>query len=294
MQIDLKKDVLPHFLGIASFYLLVLLYFSPIVFDGKMMFQGDILQWEGSAKEILEYRESTGEEALWTNRMFGGMPSYLISLESSGDITNLLIKIVTLGLPHPINALFMGMLGMYVFLLSLRVRTEIAIMGAWVFAFNTFNLLSLEAGHNAKIWAVCLIPMIFAGIQLAFGGRKLLGVAITAFALMLQLKFNHLQITYYTLIAVVIYGIGQLAYAVKVKELPAFAKTVGILLLGALLAVGANAGRLLPVLEYGKYSTRGTTNLEGTDTSGLDRDYAFHWSQGKLESLTLLVPNFYG
>ncbi|HLW20563.1 MAG TPA: hypothetical protein VKX33_09575, partial [Cyclobacteriaceae bacterium] len=82
MQIDLKKDVLPHFLGIASFYLLVLLYFSPIVFDGKMMFQGDILQWEGSAKEILEYRESTGEEALWTNRMFGGMPSYLISLES--------------------------------------------------------------------------------------------------------------------------------------------------------------------------------------------------------------------
>src|SRR5690606_40831529 len=80
MRIDLKKDILPHFLGIASFYLLVLLYFSPIVFDGKMMFQGDILQWEGSAKEILDYRESTGEEALWTNRMFGGMPSYLISL----------------------------------------------------------------------------------------------------------------------------------------------------------------------------------------------------------------------
>src|SRR5690554_7712638 len=239
MQIDLKKDVLPHFLGIASFYLLVLLYFSPIVFDGKMMFQGDILQWEGSAKEILEYRESTGEEALWTNRMFGGMPSYLISLESSGDITNLLIKIVTLGLPHPINALFMGMLGMYVFLLSLRVRTEIAIMGAWVFAFNTFNLISLEAGHNAKIWAICIIPLVLAGIHLAFEGKKILGLSITALALMLQLKFNHLQITYYTLLIVIIYGIGRLYHAFKDKRLPEFGKTVAILILGALLAVGA-------------------------------------------------------
>ena len=295
MQIDLKKDVLPHFLGIASFYLLVLLYFSPIVFDGKMMFQGDILQWEGSAKEILEYRESTGEEALWTNRMFGGMPSYLISLESSGDITNLLIKIVTFGLPHPINALFMGMLGMYVLLLSLRIRTEIAVMGAWVFSFNTFNLISLEAGHNAKIWAICLIPLIFAGIHLAFSGKKILGVALTAFALMLQLKFNHLQITYYTLIAVIIYGIGQLVFAIKEKQLPELLKTVGVLVIAALLAVGANAGRLLPVLEYGKYSTRGETHLDtGEASAGLDKEYAFRWSQGKLESLTLLVPNIYG
>jgi len=295
MQIDLKKDVLPHFLGIASFYLLVLLYFSPVVFDGKMMFQGDILQWEGSAKEILEYRESTGEQALWTNRMFGGMPSYLISLESSGDITNLLIKIVTLGLPHPINALFIGMLGMYLFLLSLRIRTEIAVMGGWVFAFNTFNLISLEAGHNAKIWAICLIPLIFAGIHLAFSGKKLLGVALTAFALMLQLKFNHLQITYYTLLSVIIYGIGQLAFAIKKKQIPELLKTVGVLLIAALLAVGASAGRLLPVLEYGKYSTRGETHLEtGDAATGLDKEYAFRWSQGKLESLTLLVPNFYG
>lgn len=294
MQINFKKDLLPHLLGIVSFYLLVLLYFSPILFEGKIMFQGDILQWEGSAKEILDYREDTGKEALWTNRMFGGMPAYLISMESSGDITNFLTKILTLGLPHPINALFIGMLGMYILLLSLRIRTEISILGSWVFAFNTFNLLSLEAGHNAKIWAVCLIPLIFAGIHLAFGPKKTLGVAITALALMLQLKFNHLQITYYTLIAVIIYGIGQLAFAIKTKKLAEFGKTVAVLLLGAVLALGANAGRLLPVLEYGKYSTRGTTNLKAEDTAGLDREYAFRWSQGKLESLTLLIPNFYG
>src|SRR5690554_2343551 len=294
MQIDLKKDVLPHFLGIASFYLLVLLYFSPIVFDGKMMFQGDILQWEGSAKEILEYRESTGEEALWTNRMFGGMPAYLVSLETSGDLTNLLTKVLTLGLPHPINALFFGMLSMYILLLSFKIRTEIAVLGAWVFAFNTFNLISLEAGHNAKIWAICIIPLVLAGIHLAFEGKKILGLAITALALMLQLKFNHLQITYYTLLVVLIYGIAQLYHAFQEKKLPAFAKTVAILILGGILAVGANAGRLLPVLEYGKYSTRGSSGLQAEEKSGLDREYAFRWSQGKLESLTLLIPNFYG
>src|SRR5690606_13891768 len=149
MQINFKKDFLPHILGIVSFYLLVLFYFSPIVLDGKMMFQGDILQWEGSAKEILDYRESSGEEALWTNRMFGGMPAYLISLQAPGDITNVLTKIITLGLPHPINGLFFGMVGMYILLISFKIRAEIAMFGAWAFAFNTFNLLSLEAGHNA-------------------------------------------------------------------------------------------------------------------------------------------------
>lgn len=294
MQIDFKKDVFPHLLGVISFYLLVLLYFSPIVLDGKMMFQGDILQWEGSAKEILDYRENTGEEALWTNRMFGGMPAYLISLEPAGDLTNFLIKVMTIGLPHPINSLFFGMLGMYILLLSLKIRPEIAIIGAWGFAFSTFNLLSLEAGHNAKIWAICLIPLIMAGIQSAFDGKKLLGVALTAFALMLQLKFNHLQITYYTLLAVLLYGLFQLFHAYKEKELRAFGKTVALLLLAAVLAVGANAGRLLPVLEYGKYSTRGTTGVNPEDKGGLDREYAFRWSQGKLETLTLLVPDFYG
>lgn len=294
MQIDFKKVVLPHLLGIISFYALVTLYFSPIVFDGKMMFQGDILQWEGGAKEVLDFRDATGEEALWTNRMFGGMPAYLVSLESAGDITNLLTKVMTFGLPHPINALFFGMLSMYVLLLSFKIRTEIAVLGAWVFAFNTFNLISLEAGHNAKIWAICIIPLVLAGIHLAFEGKKVLGLAITALALMLQLKFNHLQITYYTLLIVLIYGIAQLYHAFKEKKLPVFAKTVAILILGGILAVGANAGRLLPVLEYGEYSTRGSSGLQADEKSGLDREYAFRWSQGKLESLTLLIPNFYG
>jgi len=296
MQINFKKEVLPHLLGIVSFYILIVLYFSPMVFEGKMIFQNDILQWEGSAKEAIDFREETGEEALWTNSMFGGMPAYLINTEYPGDISKAVISTLTLGLPHPINGLFFGMVSMYILLLCFKVRPAISVMGAWAFAFNTFHMLSLEAGHNAKIWALCLVPLILAGIHMAFGGKKLLGLAITALALMLQIRFNHLQITYYTLIVVLIYAIGQLVYYVKAKRLPEFGKTAGMLILGGMLAVGANANRLMSVLEYGKYSIRGEKTLESNNENeaGLSKDYAFSWSQGKLESLTLLVPNFSG
>jgi len=293
MKIQFQKDILPHLLGIAFFYLLVVGYFSPLVFDGQIIFQGDILQWEGSAKEVLDYRAATGEQALWTNRMFGGMPTYFISLEFAGDITNLAISILTLGLPHPINGLFFGMLAMYLLMLSFGVRPIFSVAGAIAFSFNTYNLLSLEAGHNAKIWAVCLIPLILAGIHLAFDRKRLLGAALLGLGLLLQLKFNHLQITYYTLLIAVVYVITRLAFDWKKEGLASLSKTIALLTLGAVLGVGGNLGRIATALDYSPYSTRGKATIE-TAGAGLDKDYAFGWSNGIIESMTLLVPDFYG
>ncbi len=293
MKLQFQKDILPHLLGVILFYLIVVLYFSPMVFDGKIIFQSDILQWEGSAKAVLDYREKTGEQALWTNSMFGGMPSYFVSLEFPGDVTNALISVLTLGLPHPINGLFFGMLGMYILMLSFGVRPVFSMAGAIAFTLNTYNLLSLEAGHNAKIWAVCLIPLILAGIHLAFERKRILGAALLALGLLLQLKFNHLQITYYTLIIGVIYVVVRLVFDWKKEGLAGLSKTIGFLVLGAALAVGGNLGRLATALEYSPYSTRGNATLE-TKSAGLDKDYAFGWSNGKLETLTLLIPDFYG
>jgi hypothetical protein len=293
MKLQFQKDILPHLLGIILFYLLVVLYFSPMVFDGKIIFQGDILQWEGSAKAVLDYREETGEQALWTNSMFGGMPSYFVSMEFPGDLTNALISVLTFGLPHPINGLFFGMVGMYILLLSFGVRPVFAIGGSIAFTLNTYNLLSLEAGHNAKIWAVCLIPLILAGIHLAFERKRILGAALLALGLLLQLKFNHLQITYYTLIISVIYVVVRMVFDWKKEGLSGLSKTIGFLVLGAALAVGGNLGRLATALEYSPYSTRGNSTLEAK-SAGLDKDYAFDWSNGKLETLTLLIPDFYG
>ncbi len=293
MKLDFKKDILPHLLGISIFYLIVALYFSPVVFQDQVIFQGDILQWEGSAKEAMDFREKTGEEALWTNSMFGGMPAYFISMEFPGDITNALVSVLTLGLPHPVNGLFLGMLAMYILLLSFRVRPVFAIIGSVAFSFNTYNLLSLEAGHNAKIWAVCLIPLILTGIHLAFERKRILGAALLGLGLLLQLKFNHLQITYYTLLISVIYVGVRLIFDWKKDGITPVLKTLAFLVLGAALAVGGNIGRLATALEYSPYSTRGAATLESAG-SGLDKDYAFAWSNGKLETLTLLVPDFYG
>ncbi len=296
MPINFKKDVLPHLLGVISFYLITIAYFSPIVFDGKMMFQTDILQWEGSAKEVLEYRAQTGEEALWTNRMFGGMPAYLIHTQTKGDITNALVKVITLGLPHPIGSLFFGMVGMYLLLLSFKVRPLVAMIAAWAFALNTFNLLSLEAGHNAKIWAVCIIPMIFVGIHLTFKRKWILGLAITAFAVMMQMKFNHLQITYYTLLIVLLYIIAQFVVYIKKGAFLPFIKVAALLLIAAVIGAGGNAARLASIMEYGQYSIRGEKTLATGESQddGLDKTYAFNWSQGKMESFTLLIPYFQG
>lgn len=293
MTIDFKKDILPHAVGIAIFYAIVAFYFSPVVFENKVIFQGDILKWEGSAKETMDFRESTGEEALWTNSMFGGMPAYFISLDFPGDITNAVVSILTLGLPHPVNGLFFGMVGMYLLLLSFKVRPAFAIIGSVAFAFNTYNLLSLAAGHNAKIWAECLIPFIILGIHLAFEKKRILGGAILALGLLLQFKFNHIQITYYTFLMAGIYVLVRVIFEWKKDNLAAIGKTIGILAIGALLAVGGNIGRLATALEYSTYSTRGEVTIESQE-AGLDKDYAFGWSNGILESFTFLIPDFYG
>lgn len=213
MQLNFKKDLLPHIIGIAIFYTIVAVYFAPVVFSDQVIIQNDILKWEGSAKEALDYREATGEEALWTNSVFGGMPAYFVSLEFAGDITNGLIKALSLGLPHPVNSLFFGMIGMYILLLTYGVRPVFSIIGSVAFSLSSYNLLSLAAGHNAKIWALSLIPLIVLGIHLAFQKKYILGPAVLALGLMLQLKFNHLQITYYTLIISVIYVLVRLIFS---------------------------------------------------------------------------------
>jgi hypothetical protein len=293
MTIDFKKDLLPHAVGIAIFYAIVAFYFSPLVFENKVIFQGDILKWEGSAKEVMDFREETGEEALWTNSMFGGMPAYFISMDFPGDITNAIVSVITLGLPHPINGLFLGMVGMYVLLLSFRVRPVFAILGSIAFAFNTYNLLSLAAGHNAKIWAECLIPVIFLGIHLAFENKRILGSAILALGLLLQFKFNHVQIIYYTILIAGIYVLVRVIFEWKKEGFANIGKTIGILFIGATLAFGGNIGRLATSLEYSTYSTRGEVTIE-SQSAGLDKDYAFGWSNGIMETFTLLIPDFYG
>ena len=297
-NIDFRKHILPHIVAVVAFLVICIMLYHPLVFESKTINQNDINQGAGASSEIMHYRQETGKQALWTNSMFSGMPTYMISLHWIGsDFLNKLQQVVTMFLPGIIRENFMAFVTFYILLLAFGVRPYLALAGAIGFGLNTFYVVSIEAGHMWKVRAIAYMPLVLAGIHLVFKRKFWLGLIITAFALALEINANHLQITYYLLILVAIYGITQFVFAVKQNELPDFLKKTGILAVGALLAVSINIGRIWTTLEYGPYSIRGkselTKNVENT-SSGLDRDYAFSWSSGKWESMTMLVPDLYG
>jgi len=271
-------------------------YFSPVL-QGKLLDMPDITHHKGMSKEVTDFREATGEEALWTNAMFSGMPAYQISTKSNNNLIQYVVKAIKLGIPRPANLLFLYLLGFYLLLLSLKVDYRLSAVGAIAFAFSSYFFIIIMAGHMTKAHAIAYVPMVVAAVLYTYRGKMLLGGVLTALAVALQLYANHLQITYYLVLVLILIGIVQFVKDLKVNNLPDFAKRSGVLVLAALLASGTAVTRLSTTMEYGKDSTRGkselTNNLDNK-TSGLDKDYATSWSYGVAETFTLLIPNFYG
>lgn len=297
-KIDFKEQVTPHLLAVAIFILVTVVFFSPMFFGNKMLNQNDVLQGIASGQELREYREANGEEALWTNGMFGGMPAYLISVRYQGEqVINAFQKALSFGFPRQAEIILKCFISFYILLIVFGVRPYLAIAGALAYGLGTFNIVSLEAGHIWKIEAIAYMPMVLAGIHLTYRGKLLGGFALTALALSLEIDSNHLQITYYLLLTVIIYGVAMLIQAIKNKDLPTFAIRSSTLVLAALLAVGVNFARIWNTYQYGQYSTRGPsalTQTDGAEADGLDRDYVFAYSLSIEETLTLFIPDFSG
>lgn len=290
------KQYLPHLAVILIFLAVILAYFSPLL-EGKRLRQPDITNWKGMSKEITDYRAKTGKEALWTNSMFGGMPAYQISVEYKANLIRHIDNIFKLGLPHPANLVFIYFIGFFILLMVLKVDPWMALAGSLAFTFSSYFFIILEAGHNSKAHAIGYMAPVLAGIILAYRGKHLAGALLTALFLALQLRANHLQITYYLMMMVIILGISELVSAIKNNTLPAFLKTTGLLIFAALLAVSTNTTNLWATWEYGKDTIRGKSELStdpGNRTTGLDKDYATQWSYGKAETFTLLIPNAKG
>ena len=304
-KIHFKKDVLPHLVAVVVFLALTIFFFQPVFFDGKVLSQSDILQWQGGAKELLDYRAETGEEGLWTNSMFGGMPGYMVSVKWGNQLIKSLHAVVSLGLPHPVRIIFVCMISFYIMLLCFKVRPYVAIAGAIAFAFSSYQIIGLDAGHNARISAISFMPMVMGAIHLCFTGNRWLGASLTTLALAMQMRVNHLQITYYLAMVVGIYGLIMLIYAYREGRLMPFMQRLGLLAAAALLAVGTYFGEFVTSVEYGKYSNRGSSELTvdqiGIDTpdgrsgdsreKGLPKSYAFQYSNGTWDPMTLFIPN---
>ena len=291
-----QKAILPHIIAISVFILLPCIYF-PSMFEGKTLSQSDVSHYKGMSKEIIDFREETGEEPLWTNSMFSGMPAYLISMRSPNNILTKLNRILTFHSARPAIHIFLYMLGFYLLLLLFGINPWLGIIGSIAYGFSSYFFIILEPGHITKAMAIGYMPVIVGGVYYAFRKDAFTGAVITAIFLGLQLVANHLQITYYTFLVLLIFGVFEIVNVIKSKHFTRFTKAMGALIIGAILAVGTNIVSMWTVLEYSEYSMRGgselTSNIDDK-TSGLDKTYATSWSYGIDETLNLLIPNFKG
>ena len=290
------KKVLHYSVAILIFICITMIYFSSLI-EGKQLIQSYIVNHQGVSKELADYRNQTGEEALWTNSMFGGMPAYQISVKYSSNVIGFFDRAFQLWLPGPANLVFLYFLGFFILLLVMRIDPWLSIAGATAFALSSFFFQILDAGHNSQAHAIGYMAPVIAGIILTFRKKYLWGGIVTAFFLSLELLANHPQITYYMVIIAVILGIAELIEAIRRKEYTPYLKSIGVIAIAATFALLTNITSLWATYEYGKYTIRGKSELTSdkeNKTSGLDRDYVTQWSYGKAETMTLLLPSIYG
>ena len=298
MNFPIKKAV-PYLIAIATFVLVSVAYFSPVL-EGKKIFQNDIKHFMGMAKEINDFRAENKEEPYWTNAAFGGMPTYNLSVLYPNDYVKKIDDLLRF-LPRPADYLFLYFLGFFMLLSVLKVEYKLAILGALAFGFSTYFIIILGVGHNSKAHAIAYMPMVLAGILLVLQRNYLWGFLLTAVAMSLEIKASHPQMTYYLFFAVLILGVFYLIEAFKEKQLPAFFKSIAILIVAVVLAIGTNATSLLATKEYVSHSTRGkselTINPDGSPkeaSSGLSKEYITDYSYGVLETFNLFIPRFMG
>jgi len=293
------KNSIPYIAGIIIFLGITVFYFGPL-FQGKHLKQGDIINHKGMSKEIVDFRKAhPGEEPLWTNSMFGGMPAYQISVRYTSNVLKYVdAYIFRLHLPSPADYLFLYMVGFFILLLVLGVDPWLSVVGAIAFAFSSYFIIILEAGHNSKAHAIGYMAPVLAFVIYTFRTKKyLLGGVLFSFFMALELNANHPQITYYLGLIILIYGISEFISSIREKQIPHFVKSVGVLVVGLLLALATSLGNYWTTMEYSPYTIRGASELSfdhHIKSAGLDRDYATQWSYGKAETATLLIPNAKG
>jgi hypothetical protein len=294
------KKFIPHIVAIVLFVGLSLVYFYPIVTENKVLFQGDLNNMIGWGKDLKDYHTETGDYAFWSNSMFSGMPAnYTFMPSMMNTFHNIYYALISLWPDGNIFVLFLYLAGAYVFMLSLGCKPWLSVIGAIAYAFTSYNLIIIEAGHYNKGLVMATMAPILGGIILCYRKKYLWGAITTVIFTGLNVYWSHQQISYYLLLMVLILAGVYLRYAIKEKTLKDYFISSGILVIVACTAIAPALGTLLSTADYAKDTMRGGNVLkqnteEKKESSGLDIDYAYMWSYGKGETMTLLIPNFYG
>lgn len=296
---DFKKNLLPHILIVAGLFILSILFCYPAT-EGKILFQGDNAAWQAMSHEAMTYAEEHPDEPVyWSNSMFGGMPTYTYY---SSESDNLMWKIqngIADLMPKPSYMFFIAMLCFYILMNVLGVNRWLGLIGAVAYAFASYNPQIIAAGHETKMFSVAYMPGIIAGLFLLYRGRYLAGAALTGITLALFLTNAHYQMAFYLMIAIFFMAITLFVIALREGNLKQFFVASGIALAVAVVAIATNAQTLLSTMDYAKHTMRGgqselTTGRDKTKKSGgLDKNYAFEWSVGKMETFCILIPELY-
>ena len=293
------KKLLPHSIALLGFVVVALLYFYPVL-QNKVIYQSDIVQYIGMAKEQNDFRAQFNEEPYWTNAAFVGMPTYQLGAKYPHNYIKSIDSFLRF-LPRPADYLFLYFLGFYVLLLVLKIDPLKAFFGALAFGFSTYLIIILGVGHNAKAHAIAYMPLVVAGIILVFQKRIILGGLLTLLAAGLEIQANHPQMTYYLFLFILILVTYYVVHYIKQREFKFLFQSLGVLIFAGILSVGLNATSLLATAEYASFSTRGqnelTINADGSPVetkTGMSYDYITEYSYGKAESLNLLAPRLFG
>ena len=284
--------------SILAFVILALVYANPVL-SGKQLFQHDIVQYKGGAKELLDYRAQNGEETYWSDSMFGGMPTYQMGAQFKGDIIKKIDEILNF-LPKPANYIFLLFSGFFLLGMVVVKNWKYALLGATFFGLSTYFYIALAAGHNGKIQTVAYFAPLLAGILLVYIRKKyVVGFIVTALFMGLQVAANHPQMTYYLFIALGFLFLSELIRAFQGKtDWKHFGISTGILALAFVLGVGMNSQRIMANSEYITETVRGKQILDNdthsSEKSGMDNESILMWSYGKMETLNLFIPRLMG
>ena len=295
----LKKYLL-DILAVVLFTIVSFVYFMPADMDGRILFRHDASAGKGLGHEKELFQQQTGEVSRWTNSVFGGMPTYQMSPSyESGDVLKQAVNAYHLWLPDYVWYVFAYLLGFYILLRAFNFRQSLAALGSIIWAFSSYFFIIIAAGHIWKVMALAYLPPMIAGIVLAYRGKYLWGLLVTAIFAAFEVNANHVQMTYYYLFIIFFMVIAFLVDAIKQKQMARFGKATAVCIVGAAIGISLNLSNLYHTWQYGQESMRGKSELVKKNSanqtnSGLDRDYITQWSYGIDETWTLLIPDAKG
>jgi hypothetical protein len=297
----LVKKILPHGIAVAVFLIVALIYCKPAL-EGKVLQQSDITQWQGAIQNSVVYSQShDGKYPLWTNSMFGGMPTFQIGGIGGNYVAGYVHTFLTLGLPKPVSFFFLACICFYFFCMVLRIKSHVAVIGALGFAYATYNPVIIITGHETKMLSIAYMPALLGSLLLIYEKKYWTGAALTALFTSVMISQNHVQVVYYLFIAIAIMTVFFAVRWIKQGDFKHLIAALCFAAVSAIIGVLTNATILMSTYEYQKETQRGgasaltdSTSTKEKSKSGLDKDYAFSYSMEIAEPFVMMVPRMFG